>query len=441
MRTYLSMLLMLCLLTIGAAILLRPSAVVQYEAQLSRLHPEDALALLAAHGSYGPAERDIALLHARLALQSGDVAQADAGFRRLLDEMPNEPGLRDELARSARVQGDLRGAARWLAEAYQIAPSPARRDQLAVMYRLLRDPQAELALIETIPADALHPPDMDRRIQLLQALDRAPQIREMCTDLAQGAGPLASRARRCVLDYLIDEAQMDTALAQSMGWFVAAGHDPQVIDDVLPTLIGRGAIDTAYSFAVNAMAAAPDTAARIVPPFVRAGHRMAARSLQDAWLSQARSLRHEDWVALIEQAGVTGDLSGLRLALARFAPGDTAATDTAAALRQLLRYQGSRALLPFQDHLTPEVAAAGPLVAAGMALEMSRPEAARQALIVASHSDLDAWDRDVWVALAERLRDTPAWQMLQGGGIADPRLSAALAGRTNALMAAAAAAE
>lgn len=426
MRPHVLALLAVCGLALAAILLLRPNEEVRFEARLAQLEPEEALASLrAAERSEGALPQSLELAHARLARGAGELAEARAGFERVLEETGPQAGVLDELARIEALAGDMARAARLLGEAQALEPDDERRQTLGHWLRALRETEAELALLRGTPPEDLTAWERERVALLLVEAGRVEEYRAYLAAAAGAEDPAAEGAeaapfRRQLLEFEIDAGAPDRALEAALRWHDAAPEDREGLRISVGTLIGRGAIDEAGALARRAVERDPETGAALAPVFLRSGHGGLARDLQARWLRSDPPLSREDWAALAEMAELSGDLSALNAALARPAAAEEEVPGSV--FLQLLRYRGAQALVPHRARLTGDALAEAPLVAAAWSNWRRQPSETYRDLVLASRAPLTDWDREIWLSIAGDLRGTPFERALLAGAPADPGL-------------------
>jgi hypothetical protein len=144
------------------------------------------------------------------------------------------------------------------------------------------------------------------------------------------------------------------------------------------------------------------------------------------WLARDGSLDAEDWDALVRVAEQSGDLTGLRTAIARAAvgpfDGQGDAPPPATAFLQFLRYQGARALIPYESTMTSETFEEVPLIGAAWHGWLRQPKESFDYLLAAANGPLTDWDRAIWMLIAYDLRSTTFYRDLLAGAPADAGL-------------------
>lgn len=398
------LLVLFCLAAAVAVLVLRPGVLLQLEADLSEMTPEAALEELGGYVAYGPEEQGIALIHAQLALESGDLPLTRDLMRDLATNFPEDASLRDLQGHVEELSGDPAAAADHLAEAYRLDPTPARRDRLGLLYRLMDQPVAEAALLLEAPAHELSESDVHRAVELRLAEGNLEDVERFYRELGDGAPEIAELSRDRLVTFLIDLGRTDDAHEVALAWIERNRFDSAVSSAMIRSFVARGDLDHALQIASYQLGVRPQGMGRIVLRFAETGHGAIARNLQAEWLARSPALSDEDWAALSEMAARTGDLSGLRNALSR--PETPSPERLGEALLQFLRYYGSQALLPYRAHAGPALSDAAPLVGAAFALEMSRPDEAAGLLALARTEGLGAWDQSLWQSLAARLEET-----------------------------------
>ena len=184
------------------------------------------------------------------------------------------------------------------------------------------------------------------------------------------------------------------------------------------TLAGAGI--AADPLARNLAAAVPRARVVLVTALTDGGQMAAARAIQTDWIAERRSLQAAEWAASSHYAERSGDLSVLQIALLS----DTGRTAPGTALLPILRYQGAEALLPYRSHMTPDLLAATPLVAAGWAGFRQSPEQAYVALLAAAQAVVLPQDRALWRNIAASLAQRGVEARLRAAQAGNPALEA-----------------
>jgi len=400
------MILLFCVIAIGAVLFLRPDTALRREADLAQMAPTAALAELGDYVDYGSEEQGLAQTHARLAFGAGDFDLARALFADLAASFPEDPSLWEMLAQAEEVAGDFSTAADHLARAHALEPTIERRNRLGLLYRILDRQEEEAALLIDAPAADLSASDLDRAVALLLAAGKTEAVGDLYLRVISQAPSHADPVKERLIAFLVDLGRSDEAYAHAIDWIEQKPHDPALPANLVRSFIARGDIDAGLRIGEHQLSREARGMGRIVLRFAETGHGALARMLQSEWLARAGDLSDDDWFALSEMAARTGDLAGLRTALAR--PQTPAPEVLGEALLQLLRYHGSQALLPYRAHAGPDLAKAAPLVGAAFALEMSQQETAARLLATAKATDLGPWDLSVWKSLSDRLVDRSA---------------------------------
>lgn len=425
MRSHVFALLALCTLSVFAIVGMQPETLVKFEAELSRLPPEDALTILQNPDTAPPDQNNIALVHAELLRASGAFPEAEAVLGDLHTTLPGHADITRKLADIALITGEREQALLHRAALYAAEPLAKDRETLGLLNRIGRDRAAEIGVLQSVPPEQLTAWEADRLARLLSEAGRSGDVEHLYLALAGKRGPFRAEARERLVVFLIDEGRNDAALRLAAEWYAASDNDFEVIESLLAVFIARGAIDEAVWLASRSLDVAPATGHRLVRIFSRSGHRAIARRFQDAVLVQEDGIAPEEWRTLIDFAALTGDMSGLHKAIAASPRGTIPEGALPEALLNMLRYQGSSALIPYFQLETEEFGRDAPLVAAAFAVDQSRHDAAVRYLLDAAGTGLSAWDRDVWVSLAARLKGTGYDRLLASGPIATPELAEA----------------
>lgn len=424
MHRYVLALAVICLLAIGAVILLRPDPAVELEAALARLEPDAALDRLAEVERRMELTENLRLAQARLALAAGELGTARAAYETLLASDGDNLQVLDELSELAVIEGQLGEAAALQSRVQALAPDFERRQMLGYWYRLLAEPDREIALLEATPPRRLTVPERARLAELYFATGEIEACREMLLVLSEAGGEDGLHARRQLLELAIEGGDTPAALALALGWNEADPGDGAALEASLTTLVGRGATAEAARLAETAVAAEPGIGAVPARVFLSSGHGALGRQMLRRWLASDPVLDAEDWQALVQIAERSGEVSALRHALARSAPQD--APPPADLFLQFLRYQGPRALLPFERAMNAETFAALPLLGAAWSSWHRRMPQTYGYLLAATEAPLTDWDREIWMSIAQDLRGTPFYRDLLAGASHDAGIAARL---------------
>lgn len=166
------------------------------------------------------------------------------------------------------------------------------------------------------------------------------------------------------------------------------------------------------SLALSALGVAPDTSYQLIAVFLDGGHQGRAFAIQQAWLAKIDAVPTQAWATLINVAERTGNLGGLRTALAKAAPHAVPTADLSAALLQFLRYQGVQSLFPQAAYLRSDVLTQQPLIGAAWAAAQGKQREAARFLAASATTPLTEWDWLIWENIAASLRGSPAYQQL-----------------------------
>lgn len=426
MRRYLLLLLSICTLSIVAVVVLQPNPAIRTEAKLSRLPPQDALKLLEEGDLYGPDDLNIALIHARLSLEAGKLETARKLYREIADVLPEDAKIRDELSKIAQLAGDRADALAELEKAYRLEPTKERRERLAVLERLERNATAEIDVLVSVSPERLSNWEADRLSSLIMQAGDADEIENLYRQTANSGGPFAATAKDRLVVLLIDAGRSQEALEAALGWYVDSKLDAKLLAQLLPVFINRGAFEQALWFADRSMELSPETGYLLVREFARSGHRIAAGRFEDEILARGVALSNDEWRSLIDLAALTGDLHGLQTALAGENSASAPTDLLGEALLQFLRYRGSRALVPYRALFSDDLVAQTPLVASAFAVEHGMLADCVAYLADASGRDMTAWDRAIWLSIAQRLRGSGYLRQLAMDDALSPDLREAL---------------
>ncbi|TNC74975.1 hypothetical protein [Rubellimicrobium roseum] len=428
MQRYAFALFAICAVAVYAILVLRPDPAVEFEAELSGMEPAEALARLEARDGRVDLTENLRLLQARLATAAGDLDAARAAYEEIIATGSPTARLFDELADVAALSGDLAAAAAFKARAQDMEPQADRRQALGYWYRLLGDEAEETRLLVATAPERLTDFERERLAALLLARGETDAYRDLHMAISETGGEGALAARRRLLELGIDAGRPDEALELALGWFRMEPHRKEGLDASLRTLVGRGALDQAVRLATVAVGTDPEIGPVPVTAFIDTGHGGIGRRLQALWLAGDAGLDGQDWQALVRVAERTGDLTGLREALARAShrrSPDGIAADApppATVFLQFLRYQGARALLPYQGAMTSQTFEGAPLVGAAWYGWLRQPTATYDYLLAAAEGPLTDWDRAIWMSVASDLRGTPFFRSLLAGAPRDAGL-------------------
>ena len=424
MHRYVLALAVICLLAIGAVVLLRPDPAVELEAALARLEPDAALDRLAEVERRMELTENLRLVQARLALAAGELGTARAAYETLLTSDGDNLQVLDELSELAVIEGQLGEAAALQSRVQALAPNPERRQMLGYWYRLLAESDREIALLEATPPRRLTVPERARLAELYFAAGEIEACREMLFVLSEAGGEDGLRARRQLIELSIEGGDTPAALALALAWNEADPGDAAALEASLTTLVGRGATAEAARLAETAVVAEPGIGAVPARVFLSSGHGALGRQMLQRWLASDPVLDAEDWQLLVQIAERSGEVSALRHALARSEPQD--APPPADLFLQFLRYQGPRALLPFERAMNAETFAALPLLGAAWSSWHRRMPQTYGYLLAATEAPLTDWDREIWMSIAQDLRGTPFYRDLLAGASHDAGIAARL---------------
>lgn len=405
-------------LVIWATVTFFPDRNLQLEVEIARLPPGAALTRLDAEVTAGrPLRSYLAFRQAELAAETGRDAQAAAVLDALANTGPPSAELAEARAALALRLGQTATAAAFLAQAQQLAPIADRRERLGYLYRQLRQPSAERALLAATATAELTPFERFRLVDLLTANGDhavAATLLDKIITLDKNAAPDA--VIRLTLA-LLDQDAPDLLERAARLW-LDRPDAPALIEAMGRTLAAAGI--AADSLARNLAAGDPLARPVLVVALTDSGHMSAARAVQTEWIAERRRLQPAEWAALAHYAERSGDLSVLQLALLS----DAAGSAPGSALLPILRYQGAEALLPYRRHLTPALLDSTPLVAAGWAGFRQAPDLAYSALVNAAKGTLLPQDRALWRNIAASLAPSGVEARLRAAQAGDPALQA-----------------
>jgi len=405
-------------LAVLAARTLFPDRSLRLEAELARLTPEAAFDRLEAEAATGqPLGAYLAFRQAELAAMMGRDAEAVARLDALAAGGTLSAELAEARAALALRAGNDQAAAQLLAEAQRLSPDPARRQQLGYLYRRLRDAEAERALLAAEEPASLTAFEQMRLADLLAATgEREAEARVLRAILAANTDQGPEAAIRLTL-VLLANGEPGELVAEARGWLDRPGA-AGLITAMARALAGAGV--AAEPLARDLAAAAPQAWPLLVMALTDAGQTAAARAVLIDGLIGLRGLQLTEWQALIQYSERSGDLGPLRGVLALTAAGAA----PGAALMPVLRYHGAAALLPYRQHMTDEVLAAVPLVAAGWAAVRLTPEQAYTALRQGASLITTPQDRALWRNIAASLAESGVEARLRQAQASDPALQA-----------------
>ena len=405
-------------LAVLAARTLFPDRNLRLEAGLARLTPGAAFDRLEVEVATGqPLGAYLSFLRAELAAVMGRDAVAVASLDALAAGGTQSAELAEARAALALRAGDDMAVARFLAEAQRLSPDPARRQQLGFLYRRLRDAGAEHALLAAEEPASLTAFEQMRLADLLAATgERDAEARVLRAILAANTDQAPEAAIRLTL-VLLANGEPGELVAEARGWIDRPGASG-LITAMSRALAAAGV--AAEPLARDLAAAAPQAWPLLVMALTDGGQMAAARAVLIEGLSGLRSLQPAEWQALLQYSERSGDLGPLHGVLASFAVGAVPGT----ALMPVLRYHGAAALLPYRQHMTDEVLASVPLVAAGWAAVRQAPEQAYTALRQGASLITTPQDRALWRNIAASLAQSGVETRLRQAQASDPALRA-----------------
>ena len=412
MRRHLVFLASFCALALIAILSLRPTEAVRLEGSLAELTPEAALEVLDRAAGNGAFSENLALIYSRLALGAGDPAKA----RRALSRIATQEGLNalgeEHLSEVERMAGDLAKASMHLQRAYRLEPTEARRHKLGLSARLQRDSMAELHVLQSVSPDRLTGWEVERLADLLLRAGRIADVEALYRQTTKIGGDEADRLRASLVDLLAETGRLDAAMAEVRRWFTAEAPDQHVLEITLPVLLDRGALGEAFALARLSQDMAPESSHVLLPLFARSGHRATVLALQDRWLRGANRISADEWKTLAGLAAGSGDLRGLRAALAiqSVPPKDPHILEQV--FLQFLRFQGPDSLWPYLRFMTAAQMDSAPLVGAAAMRAAGRSDLVSRYLVAAARQPMIDWDRDIWMGLARQFQGTDAYRQL-----------------------------
>lgn len=425
MRNYLFVLISIITLSVVALVILQPHPLIQFEAELSRLPPEEALQTLDEPKAYDPRHQNLTLLHVGLLRAAGEFEAAKSLLVPLVAALPKNASIMRQLSEIALLAGDTEAAIGYGEAGYLIDPQRTDREKLGLLQRLERNPKDEIQVLQSVPPDQLTLWEVDRLARLHSASGAPEQAEALYQRISSGRSPFVQDIRKRLVVFLIDDGRSRDALELMMKWYANSNFEAAPMETLLSVLVARGAIREASLMADRALELSPSAGHRLVKIFSRSGHRGIARRLQDAFLAHNDGISADEWETLVEFAGATGDLSGLQIALTAARKESIPTPLLADALLQMLRYQGTRSLIPFRQLATNDLIQHAPLIAAAFAVDQASHDATVHYLIEASQSELSEWDQAIWISIAERLKGTGYDRLLASSSIAMAQLAVA----------------
>ncbi|MCQ0971432.1 hypothetical protein MLD63_13480 [Paracoccus sp. TK19116] len=397
---------------LGGILALQPDPSVRLEAELSRLEPEDALQELREVDGRIAFDDNLELLYGRLLLADGDLDVAQRSFLTLLKRAGPSEEVLDTLAGINATAGDLKTAASYLRQAYDIFPSPERRLRLVGWYRALRQPEAERDLLLSAPPETLTTWEIERLALLLIHDERIDEYETLISSLANSDVEDHLAFKRSLLEFLVESGRSSGAVAVASHWAQEPGA-AEALDVSLRALIGRGAIDAAILVARESFRLAPQDSHVVLPIFAQSGHGGIARILQNEWLASKGTLTEAEWDTLTIVAESTGDMRGLQVALSSNLL--AGAGPTSRALMQFMRYRGAQALVPYRSLMNEDVYKEAPLLGAAWSAWQGDQASTYRHLVAAGGQDQSEWDQLIWMSLLDRLKGSPFHRALLAG--------------------------
>ena len=420
MRDYAIVSVVVGVIAVGGIVALRPDPAIKFEADLSRMEPEEALKELRQAEGKIVFHDNLELVFGRLSLADGDLDGARRSFLRLLSQAGPSEDILETLAGIEVTAGDLSGAAVFLRQAYDAYPTPDRRLRLGGWYRSLRMAEAERALLLSVDPTKLSAWEAERLGRLLIAAGQVDSYERLLTSFAESDIQENLAFKRRLLEFLVEAGRPMEAVVVATRW-AEGPKGSEALETSVRALIGRGAIDAAILVAREGFRVIPQDGYVVLAVFANSGHGGVARILQAEWLSTRDTLSEAEWAALSLLAESTGDMRGLQSALAseRKLASPRA---TGQALMQLVRYRGAGALVPYRQLLSEEIFKEAPLVGAAWANWRGDQPATYRHLVAAAKYPLGEWDQLIWMSLLEGLRGSPLHRTLLTGVVDNPDL-------------------
>ena len=419
--------LMICGFAGIALFALHPKAGVQLEGEIAMLEPSVALQRLNASADTGiEIERNLALTHAALAIEAGDLAMAETVLRRIRTAGQGTVEIELMLANVSRLSGDPVGQIDHLAAAYALVPTARLRQQLGLAYRAHRLTEQERALLISVDSGDLTSHEARRFADLLRQSRLFGPLESLYRSRADGDGPDADEAKQLFMYFLLESGRLAEAQQNAMRWFETSGRDQAKLQTAIPAFINWGALDQAMTLAVSVLRVAPRTSYPLIAVFLDNGQQNSALNFQQAWLDQMRDIPIDAWTTLLDIAERTGNLAGLRMALSKTPPDRLQADHLSQAMLLFLRYQGRQALYPYSAYLRKDVLERRPLIGAAWSANQSNQMDAAAFLIAAALGEMTEWDWLIWGSIAETLKGSSAYQMLLANVPAESRARSVL---------------
>lgn len=404
--------LILCAFAGITAMLLQPKPGVQLEGEIAMLEPAEALKQLDATLGKVDFQRNLVLTHAALALDAGEFSVVQNVLRAQGGDGTDSVEIASMLAEASRLSGDPAGEIVHLAAAYALDPSATIRQKLGLAYRTNRQIERERELLQSVSAEDLTSFEARRLADLLRQNSDFVALESLYHHRADGDGPNADEAKQLLINFDLEAGRPQDALRRALVWFNSSDRDRHILQTVVPAFVNWDALDEAMSLALAMLDVSPASAYVLITVFLDGGHQDRAFAFQAKWLEKVQAIPNDAWPTLIDTAKRTGNLGGLRSALAMSQPERLSAEQLSRVLIIFLRYQGIEALFPYAAYLRPDVLTHQPLIAAAWAASQGNQVAATGFLLDAQKGELTDWDWNIWGYIAGRMQGSPAYQSL-----------------------------
>ncbi|MCF7991872.1 MAG: hypothetical protein K9M02_15660 [Thiohalocapsa sp.] len=404
MSRYLLQVIILCLLSLVAVVMLSPPPAEKLELALSTMPAQEALAELDRVYAAGDRNPNLLMKRAELSLENADIAAARESLLSLAELQPHAVLAQERLATVARELGDLPTAVGHLAQAYALDPTPRRMGELAAAYRLLGRVEDERRLLDSVEPFALPPRLAQRLLELLRTRGEPAAMEVLLRARSELPAARRTHERGQLAELLIGSGRSAEAAATAAAWFIAEG-DAGSLRTVTEALLRRGEVNAAEALSVVCLEADRDKAHVVIGAFAGAGYGARARSLLAEWLGERHRIDADAQAALLSYARQLNDYA-VPLALMRLNGDETFTPDfILGVIKGSYRRFGRAALGGVLAHATPRVLASDPLFAAELALDLSRHSiAARYLLIASARIGLEPWQRARIAELTSRLQ-------------------------------------
>lgn len=391
-------------LAIVGVFFLWPDTPTRLEVDLVQSAPEDALQRLDAPGAYDLEQGHVTLTHIELLRAAGRFEQAKELLETLLEDNPENSQVGRSLYDIVQLQGDYETATALVPETE--AEREARADARGAMYRILRDKPSEIDTLRSIKSRPLTEWEVDRLVRLLFATKQTRKAELLLLQYAEAGVPFSPEAKEKYLILLINSGQSDDAARQALEWAGQSDPDTTEAEDLLSVFFHQNATEVIPWLVNQYKDKWPELEHTVISLLAQNGQPGEALRLQQNMLAKGIALSEQDWNALIEFAGLTGNVTVLQRALPLAMQGQATTAQLSEALLQVLRYSGPKALVPYRAQLVQKLEHLSPLIAAALTIEQGLFPATVEHLSEAANSDLSDWEEVVWTTIAYRLQGT-----------------------------------